>query len=191
LRVAIVARLRPIARAHVHRQPDDRVVESLPVHFGQHGVGFGLCEVAAALDRRELRRIAQHQHRHAEGHQVAPEFGVHHGTFVDDDELGFRGWRLFPQHEIRNFFAALARAIDQAVNRGGAGAALAAHHHGGLAGEGRELHLALDSFGDGSRQRGLTGAGIAEQAENRRRAACARLCLQPTGDRAQGCVLMR
>ena len=87
--------------------------------------------------------------------------------------------------------AALAGAIDQRVDGGGAVAALAAHHQRGLAGEGRELHLAVDAFGDVPRERRLAGAGIAEQAEHLRRAAFAGLGLQPVGDGFQRSVLMR
>jgi hypothetical protein len=70
------------------------------VHLGQHRVGLGLGEEAAALDRRQLRRIAQHQHRHAERHQVAPQLGVDHRAFVDHDQLGLRGRRVVPQFEV-------------------------------------------------------------------------------------------
>ena len=43
---------------------------------------------------------------------------------------------------------------------------LPAHHARCLAGEGGELHLAVDMLGDVLGERGLAGAGIAEQAEN-------------------------
>jgi hypothetical protein len=60
-----------------------------------------------------------------------------------------------------------------------------------LAGESREFHLAVDAVRNVARQRGLAGAGIAEQAEDRRRAAFAGLCFQPIGDGLQRGILMR
>ena len=160
------------------------------MHFGQHRVGFGLGEKAAALDRRQLRRIAEHQHRHAERHQVAAKLGVDHRAFVDDDQLRLRGRRLVPQFEIRHLLAALARPVDQAMDRARAGAALAAHHHRGLAGEGGEMHLAVDALGDVAGERGLAGAGIAEQPEYLARAARG-LFYQPIGNRLERGILMR
>ena len=153
----------------------------LPVHLGQHHVRLGLGEEAAALDRRQLRRIAQHQHRHAERQEVAAELGVDHRAFVDDDQLGLGRRRLIPQVEARDFLAALARAVDQAVDGGGAAAALAAHHRGRLAGEGGELHLAVGLVGQMLGERGLAGAGIAEQAEDLVAAVRARLGFEPIG----------
>src|SRR6202012_3321097 len=77
------------------------------------------------------------------------------------------------------------------VNGGGVVAALVAHHQRGLAGEGREFHLAVDAVGNMARQRGLAGAGIAEQLEPRRRAVLAGLCLHPVGNGFQRGILMR
>ncbi len=162
----------------------------LPVHLGQHRVGLGFGEEAAALDRRQLRRIAEHQERHAERHQVAAELGVDHRAFVDDDERGLRRRRVVPQIEARDLLAALAGLVDQAVNGGGALAALAAHHQRRLAGEGREQHLAVDLLGEVAGQRGLAGAGIAEQAEGLRRAALPGLGLEPSRDRLERGILM-
>ena len=176
-RFAVAAGLEIEAGADVHRQPDDRIVLGLPVHLGQHGVGLGLGEEAAALDRRQLRRIAEHQQRHAERHQVAAELGIDHRAFVDDDERGLRRRRVVPQIEARDLLAALAGLVDQAVNGGGALAALAAHHQRGLAGEGREQHLAVDRLGEVAGEGGLAGAGIAEQPEGLRRAALPGLAL--------------
>jgi len=42
----------------------------------------------SALDRRQLRGIAQHQQRYLERHQVVRELGIDHRAFVDDNELG-------------------------------------------------------------------------------------------------------
>ena len=148
LRVAVAAGLEIVAGADVHRQADNRIALGLPVHLGQHRVRLGLGEEAAALDRRQLRRIAQHQERHAERQQVAAQLGIDHRAFVDDDQLGLGGGRLVPQVEVRHFLAALSRAVDQAVDGGGAVAALAAHHARRLAGEGGELHLAVDMLGE-------------------------------------------
>ena len=179
------------ALAHIHRHPHDRIVLGLAMHFGQHHVGLGLGEEAAALDRRQLRGIAEHQQRAIERHQVAAEIGIDHGAFVDHDQLGLGGRRVVPQFEIRLFLAALAGAIDQRMNRGGAVAALVAHHQRRLAGEGGEFDLAVDIVGDMARQRGLAGAGIAEQPEHLRRAVLAGLGFQPVGDGFQRGILMR
>ena len=56
----------PAAFAHDHRQPDDRVVFGLPMNLGQHDVGFGLGEEAAAGNRRQLGGIAEDENRRAE-----------------------------------------------------------------------------------------------------------------------------
>ena len=45
--------------------------------------------------------------------------------------------------------------------------ALAAHDTGGLSGEGREQHLAVDPVGNMLGERGLARAGIAKQPEDR------------------------
>ena len=143
------------------------------------------------MDRRQLRRIAQHQQRYPERHQVAAKFGIDHRAFVDDDERGLRRRRLVPEIEARDFLAAFAGLVDQAVNGGGAFAALAAHHQRGLAGEGGEQNLAVDRLGEVPRQRGLAGAGVAEQPEGLGRAALPGLGLKPGRDRLEGGVLMR
>ena len=161
----------------------------LPVHFGEHHVGLGLGEKAAALDRRQLRRVAEHQQRHAEGEQVAAKLGVDHRALVDDDELGLGGGGFVPQVEAGDFLAALARAVDQRVDGGGALAALAAHHARRLAGEGGELHLAVGVVGEVLGERGLAGAGIAEQAEHLRRAVRAGLGLEPVADGVERVIL--
>ena len=169
-RFAVAAGLEIFAGADVHRQPHDRVILRLPVHFGEHRVGLGLGEEAATLDRWQLRGVTKHQHRHAEGEQVAAELGVDHRALVDDDQLCLRGRRLVPQIEARDFLAALARAVDEAVDGRGIPAAFAAHHARGLAGEGGKLHLAVGLVGDVAGERGLAGAGIAEQTKDLRRA---------------------
>src|SRR5262249_29565592 len=81
--------------------------------------------------------------------------------------------------------------IDQAVDRGGAIATLAAHDERRLAGEGRELHLTVDVPGNMARKRGLARAGEAEQAEDLRRPARAWRVLEPSRDGLEGRVLMR
>src|SRR5690349_975429 len=77
------------------------------------------------------------------------------------------------------------------MDGGGVVATLVAHDERSLAGEGGVFHLAVDAFGDMPRQRGLAGAGIAEQAEHRRRAVLAGLCLEPVGHGFQRRILMR
>src|SRR5664280_2843420 len=69
--LAVAAGLEIFAGANVHRQPNDWIARGLPVHLGEHRVRLGLGEKSAALDRRQLRRVAQHQQRHAERQQVA------------------------------------------------------------------------------------------------------------------------
>ncbi len=87
--------------------------------------------------------------------------------------FAFEAGASFHSSKLGCLLVALERLVDQAVDGGGAVAALAAHHAGGLAGEGREQHLAVDPLGDVLGERGLAGAGIAEQPEDRgaRRAA--------------------
>ncbi len=174
LRLAVAAGLDLAALPHVHGQPHDRIVLRLPVNLGQHGVGLRLGEEAAALDRRKLRRVAQDQQRHAEGEQVAAEFGIDHRTFVDHDQPGLGGGRVVPQVEARGLLAGIPGLVDQAVDGGGALAALGAHHLRRLAGKGREQNLAVDALGDMTGEGGLAGAGIAEQPEHRGRAVAAR-----------------
>jgi hypothetical protein len=55
-------------------------------------------------------------------------------------------------------------------------AALAAHHQRGLAGERRVFHLAVDMRREMPRERGLAGAGIAEQTKQLRRPAPRPVC---------------
>ncbi len=154
-----------------HRQPHDRIVLRLPMHLREHGVGLGVGEKAATLDRRQLRRVAEHQQRHAERHQVARELGIDHRAFVDDDEPRLGSGRLVPQLEARRLLAAFARPVDQAVDGAGAGATLAAHDARGLAGEGRKQDLAVDAFGEVLGERRLARSGIAEEAKDRGAAA--------------------
>ena len=188
---AVAADFELAALADIHRHPHDRVVLGLAMHFGQHRVGLGVGEEAAALDRRQLRGIAEHQQRAIERHQIAAELGIHHRAFVDHDQFCFRGRRVVPQFKARLLDAGFARAIDQRMDGGGVVAALVAHHQRRLAGEGGELHLAVDALGDMPRQRGLAGSGIAEQTEDRRRAVPAGLCLHPVGNGLQRGILMR
>ena len=138
-----------------------------------------------------MRGVAEHQQRTVERHQVAAQLRIHHRTFVDHDQFGFRGGSIVPQFEARLLDAGFARAVDQRVDGGGVVATLVAHHQRRLAGEGGILHLAIDAFGDVPRQRGLAGAGIAEQAEDGRRAVPAGLGLQPVGNGLQRGILMR
>ena len=146
--------------------------------LGQHHVGLAVGEIAAALDRRQLGRIAQHQDRLAEREQVARELRVDHRAFVDHDEAGARGRAVGVEGEGRRAFRALARAVDQRVDGGRAGAALRAHHQRRLAGEGGEGRVAARAFGDMAGERRLADAGIAEQAEHLRLAL-----LEPAADR--------
>ena len=121
---------------------------------GQHGVWLGLGEKRHP-DRRQLRRIAEHQERHAERHQVAPKLGIDHQHSSMTIRAALDARRVIPKIEAWDFFAAFAGLVDQAVDGGGALAAFVTHHQRGLAGEGGEQHLAVDRFGEVAGQRGL------------------------------------
>ncbi len=144
-------------------------------------------EEAGALHRRQLERIAQHQHLGAEAEEVAAERFVHHRDFVDDDEIG-RGrlafgverrisarrpcptpanrsasewWRRHVQPFLRITMAALpvkAAYFDR-------------------------LHALREVAGECR----LAGAGPAEQPEHLR----AGLVLEPGGDGLKRLVLLR
>ena len=79
--------------------------------LGEHRIRFGLGEKPSTLDRRQLRRIAKHQQRHFERHQVARELGIHHGAFVDDDELSVGSGRLAPKLEGRVLLKMLLKIL--------------------------------------------------------------------------------
>ncbi len=145
--------------------------------LGQHHVGRALGEKAAALDRRQLERIAEHQDRLAEREEVARQLGVDHRALVDHDQAGAGGGAVLVQGEGRRAVRALAGAIDQRMDRGRAGAALAPHHQRRLAGEGGESRLAGRALGDMAGERRLADAGVAEQAEHLRLAL-----FQPASD---------
>ena len=152
-------------------------------------------KIAAALDRWQLGRIAQHQNRRAEGEQVLAEFLVDHGAFVDHDQAGGRRRTVALDGELRAgvlviivrlfLFLGGAGAVDQRVDGAGILAALLAQDMGGLAGEGAETDIAVNAFGQMPRERGLARAGIAEQTEHLTVAA-----LQPVGGLLQGVILL-
>ena len=146
--------------------------------LGQHHVGRVFGEIAAALDRRQLERVAQHQDRLAEREEVARELRVDHRAFVDHDQSGAGCGPVRVEGEGRRAFRALARPVDERMDRGRAGAALGAHHQRGLAGEGGEGGVAARAFGDMAGERRLADPGIAEQAEDLRLAL-----LEPAADR--------
>ena len=150
----------------------------LAMDLGQHHVRRAFGEIAAALDRRQLERIAQDQDRLAERKQVARELGVDHRAFVDHDEPGAGSGPVGVEGEGRRAFRALARPVDERVDGGRAGAALGAHHQRRLAGEGGEGRVAARAFGDVAGERRLADPGIAEQPEDLRLAR-----LEPTADR--------
>src|SRR5262249_17986464 len=184
---AIAALRQRVAGPNHHRQPHDRVVLGLPMHLGEHGIGLGVGEKAAALDRWQLRGVAEHQQRYAERHQVARELGIGLGAFVEYDEPRLGGGRLAPQLEAWHLLAAFARLVDQAVDGGGAGATLAAHHARRLAGEGRKQDLAVDALGQVLGERRLARSGVAEETKDR--GAPAR-SLEPIRGRRQGGILV-
>ena len=161
------------------------IVLRLPVDLRQHRVRRVLGEVAGALHGRELGRVAEDEDRRAEAEEVAAEILVDHRAFVDHDQLRLGGGALAVDDEARPGLALPARAVDQAVDRRGLGAALLAQDEGGLAREGREQDVAVDRLGDVAGERRLAGAGIAEQAEDRP----VRL-FEPAGDGPHGAVLL-
>ena len=158
----------PPPLANIHRQPHDRIIRRLAMHFRQHRVGFGFREIAAALDRRQLRRIAQHERLLAEGEQVAAHLLVHHRTFVDDDEIGLGRRTVLVEHEGRRVALGVLRPVDHAVDRARVAAPLGAHHERGLAGECAERDLAVHMVREMARERRLARAREAEQAEDLR-----------------------
>ena len=169
-RIAENAALDALACADRHRQADDRIVRRLSMHLFQHHVGLGVGEEAAALHRRQLRRIAEHQHLLAEGEKIAAEFLVDHRAFIDHDEFRTRGGAVVVENEGRLFGLRVGRAIDEAVNRARVLAALGAHDERRLAGEGCEGDVALDMFGKMPRERRFARSGVSEQPKHLPRA---------------------
>ena len=135
--------------------------------LGQHHVGLGPGEEAAAGDRRKLRRVAEDEDGLAEGEEVAADLLVDHRAFVDDDHRRLGGGAVVVEDEGRPDFVLAAHTVDQAVDGAGVRAALAAHDVGGLAGEGGEDDVAVGTFRDMAGERRLAGAGIAEKPEDR------------------------
>jgi hypothetical protein len=140
----------------------------------------------AAAHRRQLGRIAQHQHRLVEGQEVVAEVGIDHRALVDDDEVGLGCRAGAVEGEGRTALVALLAAVDQRMDRRRIVAALLAHHRGRLAGEGAVDDRAVDVVGDTAGERGLAGAGIAEQAED-----LVAALLAPAGDGFQRRILLR
>ena len=142
-------------------------------------------------DRRKLRRIAEHQHRHAERHQVAPQLRIDHRAFVDHDQL--RPSRPARRPTVRR---SASPRRSRARDRSDCGSWR--RHAQPLARiTSAALPVKAANFTSPSilrrqmpRERGLAGARIAEQAEQRRRAALAGLVLEPAGDRLERGVLM-
>ena len=153
--------------------------------LGQHDVGLGLGEEAAALDRRKLGGIAEHQHLLAEGQEVAAEFLVDHRALVDDDQAGGGGGRIFVQFEGRLLGFDFFRPVDHGMDGARVRAALGPHDQRRLAGEGAECGLAVDAFREMASKRRLARASKAEQAKDLRGAALR----EPGGDRPEGAVL--
>ena len=139
--------------------------------------------------RRQLRRIAQHQHGTPKESRSRPNSAstIEHSSMTM--RLASRR-RLVLEHE------AGGSSLCRGRGRSGSGssrpvAALAAHDQRGLAGEGAERDLAVDALGEVAGERGLAGAGIAEQAEDLPRSAAARPRLEPGRDRVERGILMR
>ena len=117
---------------------------------------------------------------------VAAQFLVDHRAFVDDDQLGLGRVAFTVDDEGRALLVDPARAVDQGMDGLGFAAALVAQHQRGLAGVGGEDDIAVHRLGDVPGERGLAGAGIAEQAEHLRRAR-----LQPARHLGQGGILLK
>src|SRR5690606_8298230 len=58
---AIGAVFEVAAFAHRHGKANDRVISGLTVNFGEHDVGFDICEKTGALHRRQLEGVAENQ----------------------------------------------------------------------------------------------------------------------------------
>ena len=99
LGLSVLSRSKRFTLPDIHGQADNGIVAGLPVHLGEHCVRLGIGEEAAALDGRQLRRIAEHQQWHLKRHEVARKLGIDHGALVDDDELRVRCRRLVPKLE--------------------------------------------------------------------------------------------
>jgi hypothetical protein len=103
--------------------------------FGQHDIGLVGGEKPCALHRRQLERIAQHQHLDPEREQIPAQLLVHHRDFIDDDEIGIGRRGFIVEHEARLALLFADQSIDQAMDGLGALAAALAHHQSGLARE--------------------------------------------------------
>ncbi len=154
--------------------------------LGQHDIRLRLGEEPAALHRRQLGGIAEHQDGLAERQQIAAEFLVHHRALVDDDQVGLCGGALPVEHELRATLIRFPGAVDHRVDGGCVGATLRAKHESSLARISAECDVAIDAFGDMARQRRLSRAGISEQPEEWLLAPA-----KPIGDGLQGSVLLR
>ncbi len=186
LGVTIAAALEVTAFPHGHGELNDRVVGRLAVDLGEHEVRLIGREEAGALHRRELERIAQHQHLGAEAEQVSAKLLIHHRNFVDDDEVGVGGRGFVVEHEARFALLLADQGVDQRMDGLGTLAAALAHDQRRFAGE-CGVFDRLDVLRQVDGERRLAGAGPAEQAENLRTVAI----LEPFGDGDQRRVLLR
>ena len=134
-------------------------------------VGLVGGEEAGALHRRQLERIAQHQHLGAEAQQVLAQLLIDHRDFVDDDEIGIGGRRFIVEHEARLALLLADQRIDQ---RWMVWAPLQPRlRMTSAALPVKAAYLTdLTSCARCTRQRRLAGAGPAEQAEHLRARAC-------------------
>ena len=187
--LAILPVFQRAARADRRRQMDDRIALGLPVDLRQHHVRLGVGEIPATLDRRKLRRIAQHKDGLAVGHQILTQILVHHRAFVDHDQRGLLDRVAFALVEIELQFPRLEIAlhlVDLRVNRAGAIATAVPHDHRSLARKGGILRRSLDLVREVACQCRLARAGEPEHPMD---LLVARL--EPSRDRLQSLFLLR
>ena len=102
---------------------------------------------------------------------------IHHGAFVDDDELGLGHWTLAIQGKCRSNAGLAsglildrlftARSVDQRMQCTSIGGAFGPKHLGCLASKSRELDVTLDMLGEIAGKCRLAGTGITEKPKNR------------------------
>ena len=170
--LAIGALLQFAAGTHDRGQADNRIIRGLPMDFGQHHVGRAFGE-GAALDRRELERIADAGVGLAERRRSR----ARSWSTIEHSSMTMSPAREQGPSSLRvkvGAPSALARPVDQRMDRRRAGAALSAHHRRRLPGEGGERRLARRALGDIAGKGRLAHPGVAEQWNT-----CWHACFQP------------
>src|SRR5262249_10814832 len=86
--VAVLAVGEALALSRLLAQLTNRVVQLLPKNLVEEHVRLTAREVTLAVDRRKLRRIAEHEELGAERLQIFTDAVVDEAALVDHDELG-------------------------------------------------------------------------------------------------------